>query len=766
MPFAIESSMRSYLAVLTDSFREALASRVLWILMIVITVILLAAAPAGFKEIKATRLKRNTVRDWPTLAAKLEEQGQAEGPSPGRQIWPRLSDQLKTALSDSAKQSPGELSGELVDQLVDELNGAIGNPALYDAAAWRQVQLSKEAQELVERGAGRNGEETARMNRLLIEAAYRTEFRKGETNETALVYGWKESDPLSLSHEESTQFVKLVLTNVVNWAVGVFGVFAAILVTASIIPQMFEPGAIDLLLSKPISRTLLFLTKFLGGCIFIGLNATYFIAGLWLIAGARFGIWNGKLWLCIPIILFLFAVYYGVSALAAVLWRNAIVSIVLTILFWGFSFGLWAIKVYIEGNTINPSRLIKLVPAGKTLLAVNELGQVQEWAPRNSAWEDVFTTDERLPRFAQILAPRQINGPVYDAARDRIVATQTPPATGGFNLFGPPPTLLVGRRSGAFNRIKAGTAPPGTFALFVNPAGDVIAMSKGAVFRLASEVSRKSNSKSPQDKFVRIGPEPALRLGSSAAAAMNPDSGAIAIINREVVEVLEADDSGKYVRKRKTELADAKESKSAVVAFGGNTIIAALEDGRVLVLDADDLAVKHQFRPVGDKPPRFAAASPGGRWFTVLFHNHKLWLFDAQQRREARYSFAGRGGISSAAFDGPNSVLVADRATRVTRYELDPFRIIEERAPPLDNLEFGYYYGVVPLYTVLPKPGELGNVVEYLLTDRSLVTRGVNPQDLADKRANVDLSGPIWSSLVFLAVVLTLACLYVRQADF
>ena len=758
--------MRSYLAVLKDSFREALASRVLWILMIVITLILIAAAPLGFKGIKATQLKRNTVRDWPTLAAKIEEQGRADGPTPGRQIWLRLSDQFKTALANSALQSPGELSGDLVDQFVDELNRVIRDPALYDAVAWEHVQVGKEAQGLLDRGTTRTGEETARFNRLLIEAAYKAEFRKGESNETALVYAWKESDPLPFSHEELTRVVKLFLTQIVNWAVGVFGVFAAILVTASIIPQMFEPGAIDLLLSKPVSRTLLFLTKFLGGCVFIGLNATYFIAGLWLIAGSRFGIWNGKLWLCIPIILFLFAVYYGISALAAVLWRNAIVSIVLTILFWGFTFGLWAAKVYLEGNTINPSRLIKLVPAGKTLLAVNEIGQVQEWVPRSSAWEDVFMTDERIPRFAQILAPRQIDGPVYDAARERIVATQGAPATGGFNLFPPPPTLFVGRRSGAFNRIKAGTAPPGTFALFASPAGEIVAISKGAVFRLVSEVSRKSKSKEPQEKFVRIGPEPALRLDASASAAMNPDTGAIAIFNRGVVVVLQPDDSGKYVRRNQAELADVKEASSAVVAFGGKAIVVALEDGQVLVLDADDLAVKHKFRPAGDKPPRFAAASPGGRWLAVLFHNHRLWLFDTQHDREAHLSFSAWGGVSGVTFDGPSSLLVADRANRVTRYELDPFRVAEQRAPPLDNWETAYYYGVVPLYTVLPKPGELGNVVEYLLTDQSTAIGDLNSRDLSGNRKIVDVAGPVWSSLAFLAVVLSLACLYVRRADF
>jgi hypothetical protein len=757
--------MRPYLAVLKDSFREALASRVLWILLIVITLILIAAAPLGFKEIKATQLKRKNVRDWPTLAAKIEEQGQANGPSPGRQIWSRISDRLKKALADSAVQSPGELSGELVDQFIDELNRMIGDSKLYEAAAWEHIRVGKEAQGLLERGPPRTGDETARLNRLLIEAAFKSEFRKGESNETALVYAWKESDPLPFSHEQTTQVVKLFLTQIVNWAVGVFGVFAAILVTASIIPQMFEAGAIDLLLSKPVSRTLLFLTKFLGGCAFIGLNATYFIAGLWLIAGSRFGIWNAKLWLCIPIILFLFAVYYGVSALAAVLWRNAIVSIVLTILFWGVSFGLWAAKGYIEANSINPNRLVKLVPAGKTLLAVNEMGQVQEWSPRSSTWEDVFTTDER-PRFARILDPRPLDGPVFDAGRDRIVATQAAPPTGGLNIFTPPPTLLIGRHAGAFNGIKAGTAPPGTFALFASPAGDVVAISKGAVFRLVSERSKKPKSKDPTEKFVRIGPEPALRLDSSAAAAMNSDTGAIAIFNRGTVVMLTTDESGKYVRKNQAELADVKDTASAIVAFGGKTIVVAIDDGQVLLLDADNLAVKQRLSPAGDTPPRFAAASPGGRWFSVLFHNHKLWMFDAQQDREVRLSLSSQAGISGVTFNGPNSLLVADRANRVTNYDLDPFRAAEVRAPALDNWETAYYFGLVPLYTVLPKPGELGNVVEYLLTDQSTATGGFGSRNLSDKPKNVDIAGPIWSSLAFLVVVLGVACLYVRQADF
>lgn len=767
--------MRPYLAVLKDSFREALASRVLWILIIVTTLLLVLSAPAGFKEIKATELKRNSVREWPTLAARIEEQDQAGGSSPGKQIWQRLSSPLKQSLLDAATQSPGELSGDLVNQFVDDLNRVIGDPTLYDAEAWRNVQIGTEAQSLIEQSA-RTVKDTLRLNRLLIEADYKSEFRKGESTETAFVYAWKEWDPLPVTHQQATQAVRALLLVAVDYGVGVFGVFAAILVTASIIPQMFEAGAIDLLLSKPVSRMLLFLTKFLGGCIFIGLNASYFITGLWLIAGARFGIWANKLFLCIPIMLFLFAVYYSVSALAAVLWRNAIVSIVLTILFWLLCVSVAKSKnSFIEPIWIDPQRLVKLIPAGQSLLAVTEPGQVEEWDPRQSLWEEVFSPPEQPQRIGPLTVPQPMIGPVYDEQADRILAIPTGlPAPGGMNLFGPPPTLQAGKRSAAWTRKKVGSAPAGPLALLTAPNGDTLVVTKGAVFRLTQKKSKSGGSKSAKSKnanadvteeFVRLGPEPSMRLDTSAAVAMNKDSGAIATFSRGILTVLEPDAAGKkYVRKNEKELVSSKDAKLSLAAFAAKTIVIARSDGQLLIVDTGDLSVKHELQPFGENAPRLAGASPGGRWLSVLFHNRKLWLYDVQNDRPVHMSLTGQGDISAAVFNGPNRLLAADRANRVTQYELDPWRAGNHYEPPLGNMEMGYYYFLSPLYTILPKPGELGTAVAYLLADKDEdLTHGF---DLSQQRERVDVAGPIWSSLAFLVVMLTLSCLYVRQADF
>ncbi|MBS0265124.1 MAG: ABC transporter permease [Planctomycetes bacterium] len=604
------------------------------------------------------------------------------------------------------------------------------------------------------------------MNRLLLESAWPSEFQK-EDGETRLVYLWIESDPLPLPRAQLLQIVRLILTVIVDWSVGVLGVFAAILVTSSIIPQTFEAGAIDLLLSKPVSRVLLYLTKFFGGCAFIGLIAAYVIAGLWLIAGTRFGIWSHSLFLCIPIMLFLFAIYYGVSALAGLIWRNAIVSVVLTIIFWGLCFSIGSGKGVCEKVFIDKSRVVKLVFAGQTLLGADDSGDVHEWQPQDRKWYKVFAPEE-TNNPVPFGPPPGLIGPVYDMKRDRILAATPGPVTpgsGGFNMFPPAAPLVVGARQAAWNRKKIGTAPLGTLAFFVRPDGALLAVTKGAVFRLTEKAGGKTGA--PQEEFVRMGPEAPLLLDPNASVAMNAETGALAAFNRGTVLVLAPDASGKYVRQIEKEVVPAKESKSAVLAFAGQTILVALSDGRVLVLGASDLALKQEFRPVGDQAPRFAAASPGNRWISVLFHNRRLWVFDVEKGVPAKLAISGQGDISAMAFEGPQRLVAIDRGTRISQYDLESGRLAEQSGPELDKLLMAYYYVLNPIYTVLPKPGKMGDVVAYLLSDlNELQEMGQGPRDLSQRREKIEVAQPILSSLAFLVVILALGCVYVWRTDF
>jgi hypothetical protein len=59
----------------------------------------------------------------------------------------------------------------------------------------------------------------------------------------------------------------------------------------------------------------------------------------------------------------------------------------------------------------------------------------------------------------------------------------------------------------------------------------------------------------------------------------------------------------------------------------------------------------------------------------------------------------------------------------------------------------------------------MDNVVNYLLTGSESVSLGVG-NDLQVSRPRLDIWGPIWSNLAFIAVVVGLGCLYTHRKDF
>jgi len=747
--------MRAYLAVLKDSFREAFASRVLWILLALTTLVLVALAPIGLSEKPATQLRQDNILNVSALVSKIETQGRAPDPSPGKQVWDRWGEDFKARLANRVGVESGNVSVELVPDLLDALNKLLPDRRFYDPTAWRGINLNDETKALADRAADSlTDDEVKRRNRLLLEMAYPAEIASGKAELSISYLVWPVTES-SLSRKEAEPVIKTIVATIMNFFVGTLGVLAAILVTAPIIPQTFEAGAIDLLLSKPVSRSLLFLTKFAGGCAFILLNAAYFIFGLWLIVGLRFDIWSGRLLLSIPIFLFLFAIYYAVSSLAGVLWRNAVVSIVVTILFWAACFTVGTTKNVVEQNWLNSSRLVKLVPAGDSLVGVTEQGQVQQWSATSEKWEETFRPEGTpSPRGGPFFGPSQRSTPVYDSRGDRLLTVETPPGGRGFGGPDRTPALWAGGRTEGWTRRKGPAAPAGTTELFVDGKGEIIAVGTQGVFRLSQKDAAES--------FSPAGPEPPLQLQLPLASALNPATGEIAIRSKNTVTVLERNSDGNYSRKRESEIAEVT---GAVLAFAGPTLLAGLEDGRVLLLDSATLKVQQEFLPTGESTPRFAMADPSGRWFTVLSHNRTLRMFDARAGKPANVSFAGQGDISAAAFNG-DRLLVTDRVNRVTSYQLDPFQSSERRAPALTTLERAYYYAIVPIYTVFPKPGELSNVVSYLLTEQETVPTNPNSPDLSQRRVKLNVYGPVLSSLAFLVVVLTFTCLYVRRTDF
>jgi ABC-type transport system involved in multi-copper enzyme maturation permease subunit len=118
------------------------------------------------------------------------------------------------------------------------------------------------------------------------------------------------------------------------------GLLLALLWTAGFLPGFLEPAAASVLLAKPAPRWLLLVGKTAGVLAFVGLQAILFVGGTWIALGLRTNVWDATYLVCIPLLLFHFAVFFSFSALLAVATRSATVCVFGSVLFWLLCWGL------------------------------------------------------------------------------------------------------------------------------------------------------------------------------------------------------------------------------------------------------------------------------------------------------------------------------------------------------------------------------------------------------------------------------------------
>lgn len=780
---------RPYLAVIVDSFREALASRVLWVLLGVIVLVLGVLAPFGYRSVVSIVVVERDVADWPKFMIAMRDQSRSEKVTPGKHIISLMDEPTRKMLAGYSMPKEGDFDSAMqflrgISQFRNELRRVIYLPEFHKPEAWKATLLANAELKQFLSGDMKvlTPDEIGRRNRLLLEAAF-VDFITPSPPVSFQVryFTWDLLEPLPFSTADFRKMLDRAVSWVMSFFVGLIGILVAVVVTSSIIPQMFDPGQLNLLLSKPISRSLLFLAKFLGGCAFILLNATVLITGLWLILGARFGSWNPNLLLAIPVYLFMFAIYFSVSALAGLLWRNTIVSIGATVLFWLVCFGLGSAKSTIDMFYMSKQRFNHLFVAnnarGETLGAVNEMGFAFVWDAKDGQWQEVFVNEtQRQLRPAMVLVPavpaemRPI-GPVYDAERDQLVALQRSMRDGLMQTF-------AGRRSEEWRSANGPAGPLGAMYLLREPDGRLLVVASTGLYRLKGDPLKTSQPLKmfgfslpvPRaDVYQSVGPENPVILTRPAAATLDAQSGDLAVYSRGLLRLLKKNADGRFSLGWEQPL-DTENAPAVALALGGQHVMAGTDDGRLRFYEAKSGKLAGELPADRRRAPRFLAAAPDGNTFSLLTHDGHLWLVDPASRALLSPSVSGQGDISAVAFVAANRLRIADRLTRVTEYELESFRpkFAQRWSPPQSVIANAYRYVIRPLYTVLPKPGELGNTVNYLLSGtavESVATEG-GRQDLDVVRTAYDPWHPVWSSGLFVAVVLALGCFYLERQEF
>lgn len=522
--------IRPYVAVVSDSFRSAFASRVLWVALVAIYLFLLAIAPIGYQEVFTTTFRwtdfANGTRMKAMLAQGIAEtqdtakiaadsdlagsQSVAAVETPAGRIARNLPEELRQNLR---KVAEGQEVRIRLDILADGLNRLYESDDWYDEAIWKSASRLRELRELESLPGDELTEELRkRRARLRIEAALPGVFESRGSRSIAMTYaGWQFP---AIFQIEKSQFQLLlnhfVLRVIIDWVLGFAMIFLGILVTASIIPDMLQPGSLHLLLSKPVSRSLLFLSKFVGGCAFVFVCVTQLIIGLWLISGLRLDVWNARLLFCIPVCVFLFSVFYSVSAVAGLKWRSPILSIGLANAFGAGCLIIGMGGAISDGFVIERDRITGLTTSGDNIIASTRGGHLRRLDRATDRWVDLFPDD--TGGSDRVIPPVTLADGMVATARVR---------GGRMNLFGSgaTPLLLVDTAPSGGPPSPSIELPAGTRELYPMPGGAILALNTGELMiASAADIRRSAGDDEGGEQTDGTGGEDAAATAAPAAA--------------------------------------------------------------------------------------------------------------------------------------------------------------------------------------------------------------------------------------------------------
>lgn len=188
---------------------------------------------------------------------------------------------------------------------------------------------------------------------------------------------------------------------------GTLGIILSLIATAGFLPSFLERGAIDVVLSKPMPRPLLFLGKYLGSLAFVFLAGVLFVVPAFLVIWLRWGVFAPGFLMLVPLLVLLFSYIYCVSAWVGVATRSTIASVLIAI-------AAWMVFVSVQ----QASNVVEMTPQWREIGWLREATRIVRWCvPKTedvtalaSRWAGAGTSEDLLGKPD----PDEIQGMGFD----------------------------------------------------------------------------------------------------------------------------------------------------------------------------------------------------------------------------------------------------------------------------------------------------------------------------------------------------------------
>ncbi|WP_372723067.1 ABC transporter permease [Novipirellula sp.] len=793
-----------YIAIILDSFHAALSSRILWVAFIAIWILLGALAPIGYREDFTTTFRDRDIdnggRLKAMLAAGITDPSKAD--TPVGKIANGLPEDVKRELRQIGQ---GEDVRFYFTTLADSLNSLFEDESWYDAELWKSTARLRELRELDELGPDQIDETLRkRRARLRIEAAIPGVFESRSARSIMLTY--LGIDFPARFAVDKTQFLillnQIVVPTIINWLLGFILVFLGILVTASIIPDMLQPGSLHLLLSKPVSRWLLLLSKFVGGCAFVFLCVIQLIIGLYLIAGLRLDVWNARLLLCIPVSVFVFAVFYSVSTLAGLRFRSPILAIGITCMFGAYLVVVGMIGGFFDGFVTRPSTINQMTIAGDEVFATTRGEGLLRWDVKTEQWDEIYES-EALGRN-RVLAPVAIDDSTIVTAVVR-GGRFNPFGLGGFDLL----VLDEANQWRAQPSLRLPTATQQlattTSEVFAINSSGIAVTSKQQVRKAMGEPSYSKevdddsaaatsasgmSSAPPQNSWLQ---KLASMMGAATEGFQDILPSDVLLTPPRSVGINASGDtmvlfSGKQLSRLQpttdsttpklgssaawkvvaTHTIDASLPRFAFLALSRDSVLLASDADSLQIFDRDTLTPTVSV-PLPDRLSVVSSIAIGDDSRFVVLTSDQRCRALTRESDSQKWTLSDplpQTNIDAIATDKRSSTLmIAHHIDQVDLLDAETLTLHRTLRPQLSTWRQIDRFVIGPLRSITPQTSELGGTIAAIVSGESSFE--INRDEFGPvELVRYKILEPVLSCTLFIAVLLTTSCVYFSRRDF
>ena len=804
--------MKPYFAIMIDSFWEAVTNKILWGLLVCWTLLLGGLAPFGYVTEVGYRISRGDLIYPPGVTQKLARGLTSQANDKQKAISERVSESFKKKLVEVNATNDSKQRNDLVQKIrsrevVDELNKLLDDRELFQPDIFESVASIESLKSVVDKDrAKRTKLEVEQLNRYVLSRTYSAEIKAPRSEQIWIGYaGIKIGNQLPFERSQINIFIEsFALQLIIRLGLSFVVVFVGLIITSPMIPETFRSGSLHLLLSKPVSRPLIYLTKFFGGTMFVLINIAFLLIGLYFIVGIRLGIWNvGLIW-CIPLLLFVFVIFYSVSALVGLIWNNPILCVVVCIVFWIFCLTIGVLESGMRMPAAWLPQIVRFAKVNDDLLAITQASEVKVWNEKYQVWQPAAEVNAQ--------GPGRVLGPIVDAEHKRLIMRsdfsngmggmetrsrnfvvvelgQDGPENGGESKEtksapaadddSVPQNVEEARRKSRWNG-ENGPEPPMLMVELIRLGDKTLAVTRNGFFEFdwrAQELSEATKNAPSifgdlSGWLNRIQPQTFRDLtpanyvfGDSLRVTSTPDGKNLVLYNSNTIDSLTLDDSGKLIVEHSLKIGEPSDA-SALIEASNNFIVIGREDQPLLILDRNLSQTLAEIPTLNNVDPRQIQVIGDSDRFSIVDHDNRLLLLDPADKKLTLASCPHQGAVTGITWMSSEEAWIGVQPNRAILWNLTNGSVVKTLTPAPSRLDLFYNWIARPLYVVSPKPSSLNGVLQKLLQrDRAGQTQLFN-NDLSAFRIEVEIWQPIISNLIFVAVLLGVGCLYVYRREF